>query len=101
MKQLRLKSQLPRGSVKIDEPAKRWKRDAGSNHPPTVRLLRASPELLQGLPAEDQAAIKWAAKEVSMRMVGADGYGNVELEFKDPAGTRHFIFVRPADVVPA
>jgi hypothetical protein len=64
----------------------------------SVKLLRAAPELLRGLPDEDQQAIKWAANEVDMRMVGADDYGNVELEFKAPDGARHWIFVRPADV---
>lgn len=67
----------------------------------SVKLLRAPPDLLRGLPAEDQEAIKWAANEVNMRLVGADDYGNVELEFKDPAGTRHWIFVRPTDVAAA
>ncbi len=67
----------------------------------SVRLLRAAPELLRGLPREDQEAIRWAAREVKMRLVGSDDYGNLELEFKDPAGTRHWIFVQPTDVAAA
>ncbi|WP_295977649.1 hypothetical protein [uncultured Variovorax sp.] len=63
-----------------------------------VRLLRAPPELLEGLPLVDCKAIRWAANEILMRMVGQDEYGNVELEFADPEGVRHWIFVRPTDV---
>ena len=64
----------------------------------SVRLLRAPPELLKGLPKEDQAAIKWAEREVDMQMIGKDKFGNVELEFRDPEGTWHFIFVPPTAV---
>ncbi|MBL0421727.1 hypothetical protein JI739_15320 [Ramlibacter sp. AW1] len=64
----------------------------------SVRLIRAPAELLRGLPLEDQEAIRWATNEVAMRLVGADDYGNVELEFKDPSGTRHWIFVQPTCV---
>lgn len=63
-----------------------------------VKLLRAAPELLKGLPEEDQNAIRWAAREVNMTFVGGDDYGNVELEFSDPSGCRHWIFVQPTDV---
>ncbi|MDB5953994.1 hypothetical protein [Ramlibacter sp.] len=65
----------------------------------SVRLLHAPPELLHGLPSEDQEAIQWAARGASMRLVGKDDYGNVELEFKDFSGTRHWIFVRPTIVM--
>lgn len=64
----------------------------------SVRLLRAAPELLNGLPREDQKAIEWAKKEAKLLLVGHDDYGNIELEFADPGGTRHWIFVHPADV---
>jgi hypothetical protein len=63
-----------------------------------VRLLHAPPELLRGLPSEDREAIQWAANRADMRLVGRDDYGNVELEFKDFSGTRHWIFVRPSEV---
>lgn len=67
----------------------------------TVRLLSAPAELLRGLPQEDQAAIEWAAKEGQLTIVGHDRFGNVELEFDDPSGTTHFIFVNPERVVAA
>lgn len=63
-----------------------------------VRLLQAAPDLLQDLPEEDQRAILWATKEVVLTLTGQDDYGNVELEFSDRAGVRHWIFVRPTDV---
>lgn len=64
----------------------------------SVRLLRAGPELLRGLPEDDQEAIQRATKEVDMLMVGSDDFGNVELEFDDSEGDTHWIFVRPTDV---
>lgn len=64
----------------------------------SVRLLRAPPELLSGLPEEDQQAIRWAAKEATLTLTGHDGYGNIELEFSDPAGVIHFIYVPPSHV---
>jgi hypothetical protein len=65
----------------------------------SVRLLRAPPELLNGLPDEDQRAIKWAAEGAALKMVGCDEYGNIELMFKAPDGVRHWIFVQPQHVV--
>lgn len=64
----------------------------------SVRLLRAAPELLNGLPDRDKVAIEWATRETELVLVGEDDYGNVELEFADPGGRRHWIFVRPTDV---
>lgn len=63
-----------------------------------VRLRRAPPDLLRGLPDDAQAAICWAAGEVDMLLVGMDDYGNVELEFEDPDGDMHWIFVKPNEV---
>lgn len=64
----------------------------------SVRLLHARPELLRGLPEDDQEAILWATEGVNMLLVGTDDFGNVELEFDDPEGDTHWIFVRPGDV---
>lgn len=65
-----------------------------------VRLVRADPGLLHGLPEEDQQAIEWARKEGDLEFVGHDSStGNLELEFKDPGGTMHWISVNPQDVV--
>jgi hypothetical protein len=65
----------------------------------SVRLLRADPALLSGLPVEDQQAIEWARKEGFLQVTDLDVVtGNVELEFKDPGGTVHWIFVQPEDV---
>jgi hypothetical protein len=64
-----------------------------------VRLVRADPALLRGLPEEDQQAIQWATREAELILVGRDGStGNVELEFQDPGGTMHWISVSPEDV---
>ena len=69
-------------------------------HPTHVRLLRADPGLLHGLPEEYQQAIEWARKEGDLEFVGHDeSTGNLELEFMDPGGTMHWISVDPQDVV--
>lgn len=66
----------------------------------SVRLLKADPALLNGLPADDQNAIEWARKEGDLVLVGLDRRsGNIELEFTDPGGTMHWIFVKAQDVV--
>lgn len=65
----------------------------------SVRLLSAPPDLLSGLPLEDQKAIKWAASDIiKLKFIGADDYGNAELEFRDPGGCMHWIFVKPTDI---
>ena len=44
--------------------------------------------------------IEWARKEGELEFVGHDSStGNLELEFKDPGGTMHWISVNPQDVV--
>jgi hypothetical protein len=64
-----------------------------------VRLVRADPNLLHGLPREDQRAIEWVRKEGELQFVGRDhSTGNLELEFTDPGGTMHWIHVNPQDV---
>lgn len=65
----------------------------------SVRLVRADPGLLRGLPEEDQQAIQWASREAELVLVGQDdSTGNLELEFRDPGGTMHWISVSPDDV---
>jgi hypothetical protein len=67
-----------------------------------VRLVRAAPTLLHGLPSEDQRAIEWVRKEGELQLVGRDlSTGNLELAFTDPGGTMHWIHVSPQDVVAA
>lgn len=64
-----------------------------------VRLVRADPALLRGLPQEDQEAIKWAASEAELVLVGHnEATGNLELEFEDPDGFMHWISVESRDV---
>jgi hypothetical protein len=59
-----------------------------------VILNTQPPDLLQGLPEEDQAAIR----SIIGRPVTLAGYsfGQAELEFVDGAGDNHSIWVEPS-----
>jgi hypothetical protein len=59
-----------------------------------VILLKAEHGLLQGLPKEDQNAIKSVVGK-PIRLVAYDEDGRAELEFTEKDGTIHFIYVRP------
>ena len=61
-----------------------------------VRLDRLPPDLLSGLPAEDQAAIQ-AAVGTDMRVEGYRG-GEIELLFSDASGASHTVWVEPSCV---
>lgn len=64
--------------------------------PNTVILKRIPDGLLEGLPAEDQAAIR-AAIGQPMTVVGHDD-GRAELEFSDAAGDLHTIWIDRASL---
>ncbi len=63
----------------------------------TVILLNAPDELLLGLMAEDQLAIR-AQIGKKMPIQGFDEHGNVELEFKSDDENTHFIWVKPINI---
>jgi hypothetical protein len=58
----------------------------------TVSLVRVPPELLDGLPAEDQIAIN---SQVGKTLVifGFDDHGLAEIEFLDAEGNPHTIWI--------
>ena len=60
-----------------------------------VRLLAAPAELLEGLPAEDQAAIL-AAVGTELVVEDIDELDQAEILLKDRQGQIHFIWVSPA-----
>ena len=62
-----------------------------------VLLLSASPELLSGLPVEDQSAIREAVGKLVL-LLEWDGDGRAELEFTDSNGVMHFIYVKPTEI---
>lgn len=59
-----------------------------------VMFTEAPASLLNGLPAEDQKAIKLQAGK-SMQVIGFDEYGYVEMEFTEIDGTYHAIWIEP------
>jgi hypothetical protein len=61
-----------------------------------VRLKRIPFDLLEGLPFEDQEAIKRAT---TMTYVGVRDDGKAELEFTTEKGDGHTIWVDPAVVL--
>jgi hypothetical protein len=60
----------------------------------TVALVSVPPGMLEGLPAEDQEAIKDAVGKPAL-LNQYDDDGRAEVEFKDRSGVIHFIYVRP------
>ena len=63
-----------------------------------VVLSEAPAVLLNGLPEEDQIAIK-AQVGKKLKLNEFDAFGNAELEFIDQAGVIHFIWVEPKYLV--
>jgi hypothetical protein len=64
---------------------------------PNTVILKSVPEtVLNGLPDEDQAAIR-AAIGKPMTIVGRD-HGRTELEFTDAAGDLHTIWIDTKDI---
>jgi hypothetical protein len=59
-----------------------------------VVLTGVPPELLEGLPREDQAAIVEVVGE-QVLLVGYEDDGRAKLQFTDKYGTIHFVFVNP------
>jgi hypothetical protein len=57
-----------------------------------VVLTNAPPELLHGLPSEDQKAISDAVGK-PITLIGYDDVGRAELKFIDSEGVIHFIYV--------
>ena len=64
----------------------------------TVTLQHVTQDLLRGLPAEDQRAIKQQVGEV-LEIKGFNDQGYPELEFVDDAGVHHTIWVENTCVV--
>jgi hypothetical protein len=62
-----------------------------------VRFLHASAGLLRGLAASDKRAIRAAVGGI-YRVRGRSAYGDLELQFRDAAGTIHFIWVEPGNL---
>ena len=62
-----------------------------------VRYLSASEDLLRGLPASDQRAIRSQVGR-TMTIEGFDDYGGVELEFWVSDCECHSIWVEPRDL---
>ena len=61
-------------------------------------ILKSVPEqLLDGLPHEDQVAIR-AAVGQPVTLVGHNNEGRAEIEFRDAAGDLHTIWVDPASL---
>ena len=60
----------------------------------TVILTSVPPGLLQGLPMEDQEALKEAVGK-QVLLIAYDDTGRAELEFKDRQAVIHFIYVNP------
>jgi len=60
----------------------------------TVALVSIPPGMLEGLPEEDQQAIKDAVGKPAL-LNQYDDDGRAEVEFKDRNGLIHFIYVRP------
>jgi hypothetical protein len=65
----------------------------------SVVLTEASPELLRGLPREDQKAISDQVGK-TLVLVGYDDEGRAELKFTDGDGAIHFGFVSPKVIRP-
>jgi hypothetical protein len=63
-----------------------------------VVLLEAPLSLLNGLPEEDQIAIR-AQVGKKLRINEFDVYGNAELEFIDEHDVIHFVWVEPKYLV--
>jgi nucleoside permease NupC len=63
-----------------------------------VTLLEAPLVLLNGLPEEDQVAIR-AQVGKRLKINEFDAYGYAELEFQDQEEVIHFIFVEPKYLV--
>ena len=61
----------------------------------SVQLIKIPSKLLDGLPEEDQQAIRESAR-YCMQLNEYDEYGRAELEFRDRAGTIQFIWVKPS-----
>ncbi len=60
----------------------------------SVVLIDAPPELLKGLPIEDQIAIsEMVGKPIPLRKY--DDTGRAELQFGDKNGVIHFVWVNP------
>jgi hypothetical protein len=64
-----------------------------------VVLVEAPPELLLGLPREDQEAISGAIGNTVL-FVGYDDDGKAEIEFTDKDGIIHIIYVNPTAIKP-
>lgn len=62
-----------------------------------VLLTKVPPGLLEGLPLEDQRAIR-AVVGKPILLSEYDKDGRLELEFTDRKGTIHFIYVQPSFV---
>ena len=60
-----------------------------------VKFLFAPPELVDGLPAEDRAAIESVVGE-ALKLTGFDEYGHAEVDFRAADGKIHTIWVRPS-----
>ena len=60
----------------------------------SVEVMEIPPELLRGLPAEDQSAIKKKLGSQT-QIVGFDGAGNAELEFAEPDNDFRTIWISP------
>jgi hypothetical protein len=85
---------------KIDAPNKRRLRNMRNLKPGRLVILTSvPPTLLQGLPKEDQLAIK----SIVCHPVTLAGYsyGQAELEFIDSQGDGHTIWVEPDFIRPA
>ena len=62
-----------------------------------VRFLAASSGLLRGLPVSDRRAILGAVGGV-YRVQDLNGHGHAEIEFVEPNGTMHFVWVEPENL---
>jgi hypothetical protein len=72
----------------------------GKLKPGSLVVLTSVPSsLLQGLPDEDQAAIRAIVGQPVM--LGGYSYGQAELEFTDSAGDAHTIWVETDLIRPA
>lgn len=60
-----------------------------------VKFLYAPPELVDGLPEADRAAIQSVVGE-ELDLAGFDEYGHAEVPFRDRSGRFHTIWVRPS-----
>jgi hypothetical protein len=63
-----------------------------------VKLKQASPELLNGLPEEDQIAIKKLVSDCVEGSISEINEYGIELEFSDSSGNVRWILVSPKDI---